>query len=144
MEMFKTVFVQYLGTLVLLGWHTILAIRLEQWDRLHGEEGLVGERARYCWGDEGAFVKLALISMNPSDHFFHGEPGKEGVTPGISMVIVIWILGLEARDKKGDKWQDCLGSRSEWASTDGRWAWWERAQACSSSYKRWREWEECT
>lgn len=37
-------------------------------------------------------------------------------------VIVIWILGLEARDKKGDKWQDCLGSRSEWASTDGRWA----------------------
>lgn len=38
---------------------------------------------------------------------------------------MIWILGLEARDKKGYKWQDCLGSRSEWASTvergpDGR------------------------
>lgn len=30
-------------------------------------------------------MKLALISMNPSDHFLHGEPGKEGVTPGISM-----------------------------------------------------------
>ena len=47
-------------------------------------------------------MKLALISMNLSDHFLYGEPGKEGGTPGIHGTL--WErgnCGLDSGSGKG-------------------------------------------
>lgn len=67
-------------------------------------------------------MKLALISMNLSDHFLYGEPGKEGGTPGIHGTVGKRYLWFGFWVWKGDRYQGCLKSRSEWAPVDGSWA----------------------